>query len=126
MATKQDLHDVVGAELRHHTTPGNKESKIFLDGIGWVVRGSVNHMLSPSTKEGKTVLGRIAQAVLSAVIPAKGVAKGNMTLGDSEGWGRNYRAVSEAQAKRIEAKLDALAVAIATESTGKHTVKGDA
>lgn len=69
----QTIKDTVGSELRHHTKPGNRESKQFLDGMSWAIRGSINHMLSPSTEEGKRILERIANAVLDAPVLLEGI-----------------------------------------------------
>lgn len=86
------------------------------------MRGSIKHMLSPRTDDGKGVLsGIFAFAGDRGIKPRGGVVTGNMTAREDEEWGRHFRATTassvetlEDNQERLETKLDALAEALYT------------
>lgn len=62
------------------------------------VSGTINHLTAQVDDRGKKVMARIAVAagngVRDIVIPAKGDAKGKMTMGEHLAWSRSDRATN--------------------------------
>lgn len=81
------------------------------------VSGTINHLTAEVDDRGRKVMGRFRRAARDGVatieIPAKGNAKGNMSLRDTLAWDRHDRAMDEAHRGRVSTALDAIAAGVA-------------
>lgn len=80
------------------------------------VSGTINHLTAEVDDRGRSVMGRLRRAARDGVatidIPAKGNAKGNMSLRDTLAWDRHDRAMDEAHRGRVSTALDAIAAGV--------------
>lgn len=80
------------------------------------ISGTINHLTAGVDDRGKKVMARTAVAagngVRDIVIPAKGDAKGKMTLGEHLAWSRDHRAQEIAHRAEVDEKLASLAKGI--------------
>ena len=80
------------------------------------VSGTINHLTAEVDDRGRRVMGRLRRAagdgVATIEIPAKGNAKGKISLRDTLAWGRHDRAAGEAHRGRVSTSLDTIAAGV--------------
>lgn len=124
MATKQEIEEAMERVV----------TRVMKGEGARQMRGSIKHMLSPGTDDGKGVLsGIFAFAGDRGIKPRGGVVTGNMTVREDEEWGRHFRATTasniktlEDNQKRLESKLDALATLLVNTGQLSATKKENA
>lgn len=95
------------------------------------ISGTINHLTAGVDDRGKKVMARTAVAagngVRDIVIPAKGDAKGKMTLGEHLAWSRDHRAQEIAHRAEVDEKLASLAKGInaALDRLDEHKAEHD-
>jgi hypothetical protein len=95
------------------------------------ISGTINHLTAGVDDRGKKVMARTAVAagngVRDIVIPAKGDAKGKMTLGEHLAWSRDHRAKEIANRAEVDEKLASLAKGInaALDLLDEHKAEHD-
>lgn len=84
------------------------------------VRGSIKHMFSPSTSDGKSLLtaagGFLARLIFAHKLGARGSATGTSTVQDSAEWDRHARAHTEQQLNGLREDLDLVLIALANQA----------
>lgn len=86
------------------------------------VSGTINHLTAEVDDRGRSVMGRLRRAARDGVatidIPAKGNAKGNMSLRDTLAWERHERTLNESHRTLEQAMREKSSVTLRTIAAG--------